>query len=67
MQLRRAKVSRMTQPSTPDGARMHVAAMTGYGQKIDRASTLAAGFQAHLTKPVVVEQLREMLRDARLR
>jgi len=26
--------------------------MTGYGQQEDRDQTLAAGFQAHLTKPV---------------
>ena len=30
----------------------YVAAMTGYGQRSDRQSTLDAGFHAHLTKPV---------------
>ena len=43
---------------------LYVAAMTGYGQKQDRASTLEAGFQAHLTKPIGAEQLRQTLRDA---
>jgi len=33
-------------------APLYVAAMTGYGQQEDREQTLAAGFQAHLTKPV---------------
>ena len=44
-----------------DGSELFVAAMTGYGQKADRDSTLAAGFDAHLTKPVDVVQLREVL------
>ena len=43
---------------------LYIAAMTGYGQKEDRASTLEAGFQAHLTKPIGAEQLRQTLRDA---
>jgi CheY-like chemotaxis protein len=43
---------------------MFVAAMTGYGQKADRDGTLAAGFQAHLTKPVGLEPLREVLAAA---
>jgi CheY-like chemotaxis protein len=44
-----------------DGAEFFIAAMTGYGQKADRDNTLAAGFDAHLTKPVDVVQLRDML------
>jgi len=44
--------------------RPYVAAMTGYGHVGDRARTLAAGFDAHLIKPVDVEQLREMLAHA---
>jgi CheY-like chemotaxis protein len=43
---------------------LYVAAMTGYAQKSDRENTLAAGFDAHLTKPVDVEQLREVLVSA---
>jgi PAS domain S-box-containing protein len=41
--------------------RMHIAAMTGYGQHADRNSTLLAGFDTHLTKPVDIDQLRGML------
>lgn len=40
---------------------IYIAAMTGYGQKRDRDDTLAAGFQAHLTKPVSLEQLQRTL------
>ena len=48
-------------------AGFYVAAMTGYGQKADRQSTLAAGFDAHLTKPVELEQLCEVLSAAAAR
>jgi len=48
----------------PMQRRPYVAAMTGYGHVGDRARTLAAGFDAHLIKPVDVEQLREMLAHA---
>jgi len=36
-------------------------ALTGYGQAEDRARTTAAGFDAHLVKPVDVEQLRSVI------
>ena len=42
---------------------LYVAAMTGYGQKEDRDHTLAAGFQAHLTKPVGPELLSNTLHE----
>jgi PAS domain S-box-containing protein len=42
---------------------MYVAAMTGYGQQEDRDHTLAAGFQAHLTKPIGPELLMQTLDD----
>jgi len=45
----------------PALADLYVAAMTGYGQKSDRDNTVAAGFDAHLTKPVDMQQLREIL------
>jgi CheY-like chemotaxis protein len=48
----------------PTQRRPYVAAMTGYGHMGDRARTLAAGFDAHLIKPVDVEQLRETLAHA---
>jgi CheY-like chemotaxis protein len=42
-----------------------IAAMTGYGQESDRLKTLEAGFDAHLTKPVGVEQLQSLIASAR--
>jgi PAS domain S-box-containing protein len=45
-------------------APMFVAAMTGYGQDMDRQRTRLAGFQAHLTKPVGIEELQRVLREA---
>jgi PAS domain S-box-containing protein len=39
----------------------HLIARTGYGQPEDRARTLAAGFAAHLTKPVDSEELQRVL------
>jgi CheY-like chemotaxis protein/two-component sensor histidine kinase len=36
-------------------------AVTGYGQDRDRAASLAAGFHAHLTKPVTLADLTELL------
>jgi len=41
----------------PAGARVRLIALTGYGRTHDRDSALAAGFDAHLTKPVVYEEL----------
>jgi CheY-like chemotaxis protein len=38
-------------------------ALTGFASDDDRARTLAAGFRAHLTKPVDVEALIELLRE----
>jgi PAS domain S-box-containing protein len=46
------------------GAPLFVAAMTGYGQKSDQENTLQAGFDAHLTKPVDVGRLRDVLQQA---
>jgi PAS domain S-box-containing protein len=42
---------------------MHIAAMTGYGQHADRASTISAGFDTHLTKPVDINELRNVLEN----
>jgi PAS domain S-box-containing protein len=36
-------------------------AVTGYGQDRDRAASLEAGFYAHLTKPVTLSDLTELL------
>lgn len=39
-------------------------ALTGYGQEQDRAQARAAGFDYHLLKPVDVEQLLRVVREA---
>jgi len=38
-------------------ASVRMIAVTGYGQPDDRARAAAAGFDAHLVKPVAIEQL----------
>ena len=45
----------------PWGARMVVVAMTGWGQDEDRRRSLAAGFDAHLVKPVDPSTLGSLL------
>jgi PAS domain S-box-containing protein len=43
------------------GAEVRIIAMTGYGRQGERRSTLEAGFDAHLTKPVEMDQLQRLL------
>jgi CheY-like chemotaxis protein len=43
------------------GERMRLVAMTGYGRPEDRDRALAAGFDAHLVKPVDPRQLQAVL------
>jgi CheY-like chemotaxis protein len=38
-------------------------AITGYGQEADRERSRAAGFDAHLVKPVDMEHLEQLLQD----
>ena len=45
------------------GPELKLVALTGYGQDSDRQLSLAAGFAAHLTKPVAPERLLEVLGD----
>lgn len=40
---------------------LYLAAMTGYGQAADRERAIAAGFNAHLTKPVKPAELQRLL------
>jgi CheY-like chemotaxis protein len=40
-----------------------LAALTGWGAAEDRARSRAAGFDHHLLKPVVLAELRAMLRQ----
>jgi len=42
--------------------RPYLVAVTGRGRQEDRAASLAAGFDHHLTKPVAAQQLIELLR-----
>ena len=43
------------------GKRIVLVAITGYGQPDDRARALAAGFDAHLTKPIDFGRLQRLL------
>jgi len=45
----------------PDSPVRLIAAMTGYGQEQDRRRSAEAGFDVHLTKPLDLERLRELL------
>ena len=48
----------------PAMQRTVLVAMTGYGQESDRARSLAAGFDHHLTKPADFAQLEKILMEA---
>jgi CheY-like chemotaxis protein len=45
----------------PGGAERRIVALTGWGQDEDRRRTRAAGFDAHLTKPVDPQLLRQVI------
>jgi signal transduction histidine kinase/CheY-like chemotaxis protein len=47
--------------SRPDGGKVRLIAITGWGQEADRRRTRAAGIDAHLVKPVDPRQLLELL------
>ena len=47
--------------SLPDGPRIRLIALTGYGQSEDRRRALEAGFDAHLVKPVEPGKLAQAL------
>jgi CheY-like chemotaxis protein len=42
-------------------AHARLIAVTGYGQEADKRRTAEAGFEAHLVKPVDIEQLEMMI------
>jgi CheY-like chemotaxis protein len=47
------------------GRRINIIALTGYGQQADRQRSAAAGFDAHIVKPVTPEELlRTMIGSA---
>ncbi len=50
----------------PGLERARLVAITGYGQESDRRAALAAGFSAHLTKPVGLKVLQQVIRRAPL-
>ncbi|MCA9055101.1 MAG: PAS domain-containing protein, partial [Planctomycetaceae bacterium] len=45
----------------PNGRSIVLVALTGYGQESDRQAAAAAGFDRHLTKPVSMDQLTDLL------
>ena len=45
----------------PEGGRIRLYAMTGYGQDEDRIRSTAAGFDAHLVKPVAPAELAKLI------
>jgi CheY-like chemotaxis protein len=47
------------------GRSISLVALTGYGQAEDRQRTAAAGFDAHLTKPIDLAELEAVLRQVR--
>jgi hypothetical protein len=53
--------------SQPGLEKAFMVAMTGYGNEDDRRRTRAAGFDAHLTKPVELDALIALLNEARER
>lgn len=48
----------------PGGKRVTVAALTGFGTDEDKSKAMAAGFDAHLTKPLDFSALQEFLQSA---
>jgi PAS domain S-box-containing protein len=47
--------------AAPGGRRMGLIALTGYGQDEDQRRAYDAGFDAHLTKPVAPERLKQVM------
>ncbi|MBK7863521.1 MAG: response regulator [Archangiaceae bacterium] len=43
------------------GSKVKMVALSGYGQPEDKARALRAGFDAHLTKPVDLDSLHEVM------
>jgi signal transduction histidine kinase/CheY-like chemotaxis protein len=49
----------------PDGAKVRLIAVTGYGQAEDRRRAQEAGFNDHLVKPVDLHRLEQLLSEPR--
>jgi CheY-like chemotaxis protein len=52
------EIRRLNMPRRP-----YLVAVTGYGQDSDRQEAFDAGFDRHLTKPVGLDTLQELLRS----
>jgi len=50
--------------ATPQGAGCRLIAITGYGQRHDIAKSMACGFEAHLVKPVDIDELLALVARA---
>ena len=50
----------------PEGSRLLVAAVTGYGQEEDRRRSKVAGFDEHLLKPIALDDVRGLLHHPKL-
>jgi CheY-like chemotaxis protein len=51
--------------AAPGGRRIGLIAITGYGQREDQRRAYEAGFDAHLTKPVAPERLKQVMAGLR--
>jgi signal transduction histidine kinase/DNA-binding response OmpR family regulator len=49
--------------SKPDGKKIHLIALTGYGREEDQARSHEAGFERHMTKPIDIVALRNVLEE----
>jgi CheY-like chemotaxis protein len=58
------EVCRQIRAST-QGQRMHICAVTGWGQSEDKKRAHDAGFDDHLTKPVSVNDIMSQINDYR--
>jgi signal transduction histidine kinase/CheY-like chemotaxis protein len=61
------EVARHIRLESRDPLKPFLVAVTGYGQSEDKADALAAGFNYHLTKPVSVTELDEVIQLATVR
>jgi CheY-like chemotaxis protein len=50
----------------PEGDRLLVAAVTGYGQEEDRRRSKEAGFDEHFLKPVALDAMRGLFHHPKL-
>jgi len=53
--------------ATGEGSRILLIALTGYGRPEDRDRALESGFDAHLVKPVELDELNELLAELEAR